>query len=386
MAQRLDAREPASRATSTACLRQSARCPRTSTRRSGGSSTTSPQTGTKRSSSTRRRFDKLELDATRPANFRCRDRSRRDALFARCARGPRLGEGADRGLPPVAAPAGPHDHRRTRRDARLAVDGARIGRALRSGRHGELSLVGAHECRAGKGRRGAAHRHGGADAAGRDQSRSSSPRHASPASTKFFGSAGRRRSRRSPTARGASPRSQRSSGPGNAYVAAAKRRVFGQVGIDMIAGPSEVLIIADSRREPGMDRRRPPCAGRARCGRAVDSRHRPRCARRGGRGRRRAPAWRRCPGRKSPARAGASSERSSSCAILTTPSHFRPARAGASRDRDRRSRGVRRARAQRRLDLPRQPYPGGDRRLCRRAQPRSADCAFGAFLLRPRRA
>ena len=34
-------------------------------------------------------------------------------------------------------------------------------------------------------------------------------------------------------------------GPGNAYVAAAKRRVFGVVGIDMIAGPSEILIIAD---------------------------------------------------------------------------------------------------------------------------------------------
>lgn len=36
-------------------------------------------------------------------------------------------------------------------------------------------------------------------------------------------------------------------GPGNAYVAAAKRLVFGKVGIDMIAGPSEVLILADSR-------------------------------------------------------------------------------------------------------------------------------------------
>ncbi|PTA98270.1 MULTISPECIES: histidinol dehydrogenase [unclassified Sulfitobacter] len=34
-------------------------------------------------------------------------------------------------------------------------------------------------------------------------------------------------------------------GPGNAYVAAAKRRVFGKVGIDMIAGPSEILVIAD---------------------------------------------------------------------------------------------------------------------------------------------
>ncbi len=39
-------------------------------------------------------------------------------------------------------------------------------------------------------------------------------------------------------------------GPGNAYVAAAKRQVFGQVGIDMIAGPSEVLIIADGDADP----------------------------------------------------------------------------------------------------------------------------------------
>ncbi|CAI9411060.1 Histidinol dehydrogenase [Pleomorphomonas sp. T1.2MG-36] len=39
-------------------------------------------------------------------------------------------------------------------------------------------------------------------------------------------------------------------GPGNAYVAAAKRRVFGTVGIDMIAGPSEVLIIADGDNDP----------------------------------------------------------------------------------------------------------------------------------------
>lgn len=39
-------------------------------------------------------------------------------------------------------------------------------------------------------------------------------------------------------------------GPGNAYVAAAKRQVFGQVGIDMIAGPSEVLILADGNANP----------------------------------------------------------------------------------------------------------------------------------------
>ena len=39
-------------------------------------------------------------------------------------------------------------------------------------------------------------------------------------------------------------------GPGNAYVAAAKRQVFGTVGIDMIAGPSEILVVADGANDP----------------------------------------------------------------------------------------------------------------------------------------
>jgi histidinol dehydrogenase len=39
-------------------------------------------------------------------------------------------------------------------------------------------------------------------------------------------------------------------GPGNAYVAAAKRRVFGVVGIDMVAGPSEILVICDGHTDP----------------------------------------------------------------------------------------------------------------------------------------
>ena len=39
-------------------------------------------------------------------------------------------------------------------------------------------------------------------------------------------------------------------GPGNAYVAAAKRRVFGAVGIDMVAGPSEILVICDAKTDP----------------------------------------------------------------------------------------------------------------------------------------
>ena len=39
-------------------------------------------------------------------------------------------------------------------------------------------------------------------------------------------------------------------GPGNAYVAEAKRQVYGQVSIDMIAGPSEILIISDDKSDP----------------------------------------------------------------------------------------------------------------------------------------
>ncbi len=46
------------------------------------------------------------------------------------------------------------------------------------------------------------------------------------------------------------PRVDKIVGPGNAYVAAAKRQVFGQVGIDLIAGPSEVLILADGSTDP----------------------------------------------------------------------------------------------------------------------------------------
>jgi histidinol dehydrogenase len=46
------------------------------------------------------------------------------------------------------------------------------------------------------------------------------------------------------------PRVDKIVGPGNAYVAAAKRRVFGVVGIDMVAGPSEILVICDGRTNP----------------------------------------------------------------------------------------------------------------------------------------
>ena len=47
------------------------------------------------------------------------------------------------------------------------------------------------------------------------------------------------------------PRVDKIVGPGNAYVAEAKRQVFGQVAIDMIAGPSEILVLADEKSDPG---------------------------------------------------------------------------------------------------------------------------------------
>lgn len=46
------------------------------------------------------------------------------------------------------------------------------------------------------------------------------------------------------------PRVDKIVGPGNAYVASAKRRVFGVVGIDMVAGPSEILVICDGKTDP----------------------------------------------------------------------------------------------------------------------------------------
>ncbi len=63
-------------------------------------------------------------------------------------------------------------------------------------------------------------------------------------------SAARRPWRRWPTARPPVPAVDKITGPGNAYVAAAKRRVFGTVGIDMIAGPSEILVLADGTTPP----------------------------------------------------------------------------------------------------------------------------------------
>ena len=128
---------------------------------------------------------------------------------------------------------------------------------------------------------------------------------------KSTASAARRRWRRWPMAPTTIAPVAKIVGPGNAYVAAAKRRVFGQVGIDMIAGPSEVLILADKTANPGLDRRRPAGPGRARHRRAIASSS-PTTPRWPMRSRRpSSPACKPCRVKQSRKRAGAISARSS---------------------------------------------------------------------------
>ena len=68
------------------------------------------------------------------------------------------------------------------------------------------------------------------------------------------------------------PRVDRIVGPGNIYVAAAKKLIAGEMGIDFVAGPTEIVIIA-AEGNAAMDRRRHAGAGRARRGRLGDSAH-----------------------------------------------------------------------------------------------------------------
>ena len=137
-------------------------------------------------------------------------------------------------------------HRRARRRARLALSADRGGRPLCSGRDGELSLLGADERGAGQG-------------GGRCRASSWSCRRRRAASIRWCwpppALAGVDEIYRIGGAQAIAALAYGTEtiapvakivGPGNAYVAAAKRRVFGIVGIDMIAGPSEVLILADA--------------------------------------------------------------------------------------------------------------------------------------------
>ena len=91
-----------------------------------------------------------------------------------------------------------------------------------------------------------------------------SPRARSPASTRSTRSAARRRSPRSPSAPRAIAAVDVIAGPGNRYVTEAKRQLAGRVGIDGLAGPSELLVVADGTADPELDRARPLRPGRAR--------------------------------------------------------------------------------------------------------------------------
>ena len=150
-------------------------------------------------------------------------------------------------------------------------------------------------------------------------------------------------------------------GPGNIYVAAAKRMVFGKVGIDMIAGPSEILVVCDGATDPdwvAMDLFSqaehdedaqailvsPDAAFLDAVAASVERLLRPRW----GRGDR------------------------------------QPHRPGAPRTVGRRSRVAAAGDPSRRGDLHGSLHRRGDRRLLRRAQPRAADLAHRAFLVAAR--
>ena len=175
-------------------------------------------------------------------------------------------------------------------------------------------------------------------------------------------------------------------GPGNAYVAAAKRLVFGQVGIDMIAGPSEVLILADKTGNPDwiaadlLAQAEHDASAQSilitddaaladQVEKAVESQLKtlPRAKIAGA-------SWRDF----GAIITGAETCRRD-CARGSTG-----ARASGDRRRERRDAGVENPQCRR--DLHRRAHAGSDRRLRRRLQPRAADGALGAFLLGPRRA
>ena len=175
-------------------------------------------------------------------------------------------------------------------------------------------------------------------------------------------------------------------GPGNAYVAAAKRLVFGKVGIDMIAGPSEVLVLADrdghpdwiaadllAQAEHDVSAQSILITDDASLADAVEKAVERQLAR-------------------LPREAVASASWRDFGAIIlvrsldeavplvdaVAPEHIEI----VAEQR----RGTGQAHPQCGRDLPRRAHAGSDRRLCGGFQPRAADGALGALFLRPRRA
>ena len=173
-------------------------------------------------------------------------------------------------------------------------------------------------------------------------------------------------------------------GPGNAYVAAAKRQVFGQVGIDSIAGPSEVLIIADKHNDPEwiaadlLAQAEHDTAAQsilmtddAPFARAVEAAV-TRQLKELPRGNIAGESW----NVFGAVIELASLDEAPALADRIAAEHLEIATEDAE--------AIVRAHPQRGRDLPRAADAGDDRRLRRRLQPRAADGAFGALLLRPR--
>ena len=175
-------------------------------------------------------------------------------------------------------------------------------------------------------------------------------------------------------------------GPGNAYVAAAKRRVFGVVGIDMIAGPSEVVVLADKTADPAFVAA--DLLAQAEHDEAAQSILVTDDMRLGAAGRRGGDA---ATGGPSPRQkiAGASWRDYGAIILVKSlagavplvdrlaPEHLEIIAEDAE--------ALSAANPQRRGDLPRRLYARSHRRLRRRLQPCAADLALGAVLLGPRR-
>ncbi len=254
------------------------------------SSTMSPRVAMPLVIEATRKFDRLELDAGAlrvtaaeiDAAVKACDVATLDALKLRAR--------PDRGVSPAAAAEGRAFHRCARRRTRPSLDGDRSGRPLRAGRARRLSVLGADECLAGQGRRRAAHRDGGAGP-GRRSIRWCWRRLTSAGVSEIYRIGGAQAVAALAYGTATIAPVAKIVGPGNAYVAAAKRQVFGKVGIDMIAGPSEVLVIADGTGNPDWiaadllaqaehdanaqsilitDRRDAGGRGRARCRSAID--------------------------------------------------------------------------------------------------------------------
>ncbi len=212
------------------------------------------------------RFDGVRL---RPRDIRVPAREVREprAPGRPRAGGRARGDGPpDRGVPsPAARPRLPDARGPAGRCSRRSCGPLDSVGLYVPGGAGGVSLLGAHERdpRAGGGR--PPHRGGHAAARARRQPRRRGRARGSSASrTRSFAWAARRRWRRSPTARGRSPRVAKIVGPGNAFVAAAKRQVRGRRGDRPRGGAERGRDPRRRDRGPGLRGRRPPGPGRAR--------------------------------------------------------------------------------------------------------------------------